>query len=131
MIIITRNQFYELVYSPAKNRIYFTIRGYWRNPEQVPDFFADWQKALQQTQPGFTVLADLQEMITHPVAVKEMHFKVASSLLAAGISYIAEVSPIDKIAVLQTSSIIKENQLNHIKVHDKTLGETILDQLTL
>ncbi|OKL39172.1 hypothetical protein A3841_04310 [Pontibacter flavimaris] len=130
MLSIARNQFYEIAYSAEKNRLYFRIDGYWKSPEVVPSYISDWKKALELTKPSFTLLADFRNMVTHPSSVKFLHQEVAEGLAKSGISNLAEVSPSDKIAVLQTGSVTKDAKISHIKVTDIVLGEHILDRLS-
>ncbi|MFT2008264.1 hypothetical protein ACMA1I_06280 [Pontibacter sp. 13R65] len=129
MITIARNQFYEFSYEPDKNRIHFRMLGYWKSPEVVPEYLKDWGKTLEMAKPGFTLIADVRDMITHPVTVKQLHEKAIESCVDAGITYVAEISPLDKIAVLQTGGMAKEKQVPYIKVLDYTLAGHILDQL--
>ncbi|MCP2045319.1 hypothetical protein [Pontibacter sp. HSC-36F09] len=129
MITVSDNQFYELAYDPEKNRIYMRINNYWKSPEVVPNYLNDWNKVIGLAAPGFTLLADFRNMITHPVSVKKMHEAVANKLLESNVSYVAEVSPTDRIAVLQVSGVWKQIGKGSIKVADIALGENILDQL--
>ena len=130
MITVSDNQFYELAYDPHKNRIYMRINSYWKSPEVVPHYLSDWNKVIGLAAPGFTLLADFRNMITHPASVKELHEAVANRLVESRISYVAEVSPTDRIAVLQVSGVWKQIGKGRIKVADIVLGENILDQLT-
>ncbi|WP_162426687.1 hypothetical protein [Pontibacter pudoricolor] len=129
MITITNNQFYELNYDRNKNRIYLRINNYWKSPEIVPNYLSDWGKIIELAKPGFTLLADFRNMLTHPTSVKEIHESVVDLLVKSKISYVAEVSPIDRIAVLQVSGVLKQIGRGSIKVADIVLGENILDQL--
>ncbi|SIT83246.1 hypothetical protein SAMN05444128_1237 [Pontibacter indicus] len=130
MITVSDNQFYELAYDPQKNRIYMRINNYWKSPDVVPNYLNDWNKVISLAAPGFTLLADFRNMITHPASVKELHEAVANKLFESRISYVAEVSPTDRIAVLQVSGVWKQIGKGSIKVADVVLGENILDQLT-
>jgi hypothetical protein len=130
MIAVSNNQYYELNYDRNKNRIYLRINNYWKSPEVVPTYLSDWDKVITLAKPGFTLLVDTRNMITHPTSVKEMHEAVAIRLAESQISYVAEVSPTDRIAVLQVSGVMKQIGKGSIKVADIVLGENILDQLT-
>ncbi|PVY37351.1 hypothetical protein [Pontibacter virosus] len=96
----------------------------------MPKYLSDWEKAIQLAQPGFTLLVDCRNMLTHLVAVKKMHEAAANRLADSPISYMAEVSPTDRIAVLQVSGVMKQIGKGSIKMADIVLGENILDQLT-
>ncbi len=129
MIAVSNNEFYELSYDRKKNRVYMKINNYWKSPEVVPAYLSDWDKVIGLTKPGFTLLADFRNMLTHPTSVKQLHEKVANRLAESKISYVAEVSPIDRIAVLQVSGVLRQIGQGNIKVADIVLGENILDQL--
>ncbi|WP_276496474.1 hypothetical protein [Pontibacter litorisediminis] len=129
MIAVSNNPYYELNYDRSKNRVYLRINNYWKSPEVVPGYLGDWDKVIGLAQPGFTLLADFRNMLTHPASVKAMHEAVANRLAESQISYVAEVSPIDKIAVLQVSGVLKQIGRGSFKVADVILGEHILNQL--
>ncbi|WP_018478872.1 hypothetical protein [Pontibacter roseus] len=130
MISVSNNAYYELTYDRVKNRVYLRINNYWKSPEVVPNYLSDWDKVIQVAKPGYTLLADFRNMITHPTAVKAMHEAVVKRLAESKISYIAEVSPTDRIAVLQVTGVFQQIGMGSIKVADILLGENILDQLS-
>jgi hypothetical protein len=41
--------------APEKNRAYLKIIGFWRNAEAVPNYIADWKKALDGLKKDFTL----------------------------------------------------------------------------
>ncbi|PTX22693.1 hypothetical protein C8N40_101521 [Pontibacter mucosus] len=129
MIAVSNNQYYGLNYDRTKNRVYLRINHYWKSPEVVPTYLSDWDQVIELAKPGFTLLADFRNMLTHPTSVKELHEAVANRLAESNISYVAEVSPTDRIAVLQVSGVWKQIGKGSIKVADIVLGENILDQL--
>lgn len=77
MIAVSNNPHYELNYDRTKNRIYLRINNYWKAPEVVPNYLSDWNKVIELATPGYTLLADFRNMLTHPASVKEMHEAVA------------------------------------------------------
>ena len=103
---IANNSCYDLAYDRSKNRVYFTIHGYWKNAEAVPELLADWDKALGQIHPGFTVIIDMRSMITHPQGLNKLHAEAQQKVAASGVSKVANVMPTDKIASLQVAEII-------------------------
>lgn len=110
-IQVAQNHCYDLLYNPSKNRIYITIKGFWRNVEQVPGFLSDIEKALALVQPGFTLLADLRQMITHAPAVMNLHVQCQKLVKDAGLQAAANVEPSDRIATLQVNEISNQSKM--------------------
>ncbi|MBX0333708.1 hypothetical protein K3G39_10715 [Pontibacter sp. HSC-14F20] len=105
---VVRNSCYEIGYDGIRNRVYFSILGFWKNADSVPDFLNDWDKALQLVRSGFTLLVDMRTMITHPHQLNRLHEESQRRMKAAGLSRIANVMPVDKIASLQVADIVKQ-----------------------
>ncbi|WP_439880861.1 hypothetical protein ACSX1A_17110 [Pontibacter sp. MBLB2868] len=102
---------YELIYDSAKNRIYFTLTGYWKSKNSVPAYLSDWQKALALTRSGFSVLSDLRTMITHPPSINNLHIEVQKLIGEGGVVRVARLDPIDLIAKLQVEQIYGQSSL--------------------
>lgn len=108
---IAKTDCYELYYNESKNRIYAIIYGYWKDCEAVPDYLNDWEKALQHTQPHFTVLSDLRTMITHPPSLNNLHLDVQNLLKESGAYRVAQLEPADRIATLQINQIVAQSSI--------------------
>ncbi|QCR24008.1 hypothetical protein [Pontibacter sp. SGAir0037] len=108
---VAGNSCYELRYDGITNRIYLKIIGFWKNLEAVPEYLEDLGKALALVKPNFTVLTDLQKMITHPQELNSLHEKAHRLVSEAGALHVAHVVPEDKIANLQTNSILDASGL--------------------
>ena len=67
---IAKNDYYELKISEAKNRIYWTMKGFWRSMAVVPDFDKDWDTTQNMAKPGWTLLGDLSELKPMPDDVR-------------------------------------------------------------
>ncbi|MEJ8757564.1 hypothetical protein WG947_11175 [Pontibacter sp. H259] len=128
---IASNTCYELMVDRAKNRIYFSILGYWKNKDVVPAFLEDWKKAVALTQPGFTVLTDMRLMITHPQELHELHLAAQKFVMEAGVKHVANVLPVDKIANLQANSISSTIKFPSQNFNTCEEAETWLNQLTI
>lgn len=111
LVHIARNKCYVISYSEAKNRIYFSILGFWKNHKSVPEFLNDWDKALQMASPEFTMLVDMRTMITHPQHLYGLHEEALQKVRTARVIRVANVMPHDKIASLQAAEIIKSVEL--------------------
>lgn len=91
MMVIANVPFYELRVNKQKNRIYFCAQTTLSAPSQVPDFFQDWQRALQEVDRGFTFLADLSKVEAFPHNLEAMTVQAQKAMVAAGIYQAAEV----------------------------------------
>ncbi|RDV14374.1 hypothetical protein DXT99_14715 [Pontibacter diazotrophicus] len=110
-IVVAQNQCYELLYDSVKNRIYFIVKGFWKNKEAVPHYLKDIEKALKLAKPGFSLLSDLRTMITHPQRLCSMHIEAQTLLRKAGLNRVASVEPLDRIATLQLKEIMAKSEL--------------------
>ncbi|MBC5774559.1 hypothetical protein H8S95_10850 [Pontibacter sp. KCTC 32443] len=127
---IAQNTCYALVVDKAKNRIYFTIHGYWKNKEAVPAFLDDWKRSVALTQSGFTILTDMSTMITHPQELAELHLIAQKMVIDAGVRNVANVLPSDKIANLQANSFTTNSSLPYRNFSSIEEAETWLNQLS-
>jgi hypothetical protein len=109
LIDINKTKQYTIAVSPAKNRAYLKIIGFWRGPEIVPDYIKDWTKALSLLNKGFTLLTDASEMKTHPTSVRPLHEQAQAMLIKAGVAKVAEVLK-DEVAEMQLDAVAKTTQ---------------------
>ncbi|WP_460925953.1 hypothetical protein [Pontibacter brevis] len=69
------------------------------------------QKAVKLARPGFSLLSDLQTMITHPQRLSSLHVEAQTLLVEAGLEKAASVEPKDRIATLQVKEITTKSQM--------------------
>ncbi|HEY9007844.1 MAG TPA: hypothetical protein VIM75_17010 [Ohtaekwangia sp.] len=105
-IKISETKYYTLFASTEKNRAYLKIIGFWRSPEQVPNYLADWKATLSKLKSGFTLLTDASEMKTHPKDVVKLHEQAQAMVLKHGVKKVAEVLR-DDIAEMQLNAVAK------------------------
>lgn len=125
---IAQNAYYEMVVDKAKNRVYFTILGYWKNKTAVEALLSDWKKAVSFTQPNFTVLTDMRTMLTHPQELNELHLAAQQFVIDSGVKQVANVMPTDKIAHLQLNSFTSNSGLPFRNFDTIDEAETWLNQ---
>lgn len=127
---VAMNACYDILYDSPKNRIYFTIYGYWKNKECVSEFINDWTKALDIVKPGFTILTDMRTMITHPQELSNLHQESHTMVLDAMVTKVAHIMPTDKIAYLQVHSIHESTNLPSKNFQDVEEAEQWLNMVT-
>ncbi|MBU0981295.1 hypothetical protein KKC94_01240 [Patescibacteria group bacterium] len=98
---IAKNELYELVYDEGKNRIYWTMKGFWRSMSVVPDFDKDWDKIQSHTKDNFTILANLVDLKVLPEEVRMANEERQEKLLRSGCKKVACIilSPITNSSV--------------------------------
>ena len=104
------NKHYQIGIDKSKNRIYVTIIGFWRSPEEVSEYVPDLDRALLQLQPGFTLLTDLTQMKTHPKTLNPVHLAAQQLLVAGGLTQTAEVVS-SSFVQFQAESLSKQSEM--------------------
>jgi hypothetical protein len=105
---IAQNEYYTMGVDRKKNRIYLIFSGYWKSPALVPNYVPDAKKALQMTSKGFTCLADVTKMKTPPDEIANLHIKMQSAYIQAGLRKTAEIVSSSVIKLL-TSRLAQES----------------------
>ena len=129
--VISKTNCYELLYHAEANRVYFCIKGFWKNKTVVPDLLKDVQKALAHTQQGFTLLADFSAMVTHPQQLNALHVQLQKRFAEAGLSYGAYVEPLDKIANFQIEQTMQESGVELKRFGTAEEAEVWLNSISL
>lgn len=88
---IAQNDYYIITVDRSKNRAYFTLMGYWKSRQDVPEYLDDWRKAGQKLSRGFTVLSDLTRMKVPPPDVAQLHTEAQRIVVSAGSTKTAEL----------------------------------------
>ncbi|GAK53348.1 hypothetical protein U14_04613 [Candidatus Moduliflexus flocculans] len=126
-IIAAREQ-YRLEVDPAKNRIYYTMSGFWRDPADFPDYFEDYKKAVAAVRPGFTVLTDVREFKAPAQSVKPLFDEQQRRLNKAGLKKVAEVFSQNAIVKLSLDHIAKRSGMQKRDFTDFADAEAWLDE---
>lgn len=82
------NEFYELRVDKAANRMYITIKGFWR---EKGNYLKDLEEACKAMLPGFKIHVDLITMKTPRQEVGEVHIEAQKLLMKYGLIKTAEV----------------------------------------
>ncbi len=126
---IARNAHYAIVIDEAKNRVYLSIFGYWRNAESVANYIPDWNKTIKLLKPGFTLLTDLSTMLTHPAEVTHIHRQAQELITEKGLRFTAEIKPKDSVTAFQLTKVAKQSQMPVKQFTTSAEAESYLDSL--
>lgn len=104
MIEIGSGLNYRIAVDPLKNRIYYWFFGNIMRVEDNPRLLEDVEKGCRQLAPGFTALADMQEV--KMLGLPDVAQGVQSILLKTGVSRVASVWSQDSFSklVIDTSA---------------------------
>ena len=104
---IASNNYYSIKVDEGKNRLYFAIIGFWKEPMQVPEYVHDMEKATKLLSKGFTVLSDLTQMKTPAQEIGPLHVKVQQLLVKAGLSKTAELQSESALTKMNVDKVSK------------------------
>ena len=127
--IIIATPYYELVVDIPKNRIIIRVFGFWKSIENVPEYLNNWKVAISKVKKGFTILADLKQMKTHPKDMLELHIQAMDLTQASDCGPSASVVHYD-IAELQMDRLYKQKQVEKNKYDSLVEAHAFLDQFT-
>ena len=127
IITIAQTPQYQISVQKEKNRAFLKINGFWRNAEQVSNYLTDWEKAVAELKPGFTLLTDATEMKIHPTSVRELHEKAQAYVIKAGVRKVAELQ-LNKVAELQLDSVSKDTKMPKQNFNTREEAELWLDK---
>ncbi len=91
MLLIALRPEYQLSVDQGKNRLFYQNFAAMQFARALPHYVADWQAALTQMQPGFTVLSDMQVVNQGNQALLAGFRAVEQLLVARGVRLLAEV----------------------------------------
>lgn len=106
MNTIAENERYELKVDKAINRLFITIKGYWKGKE---GYLEDLSKSLEHMNSGFKIHVDLTQMKTPPAEIGEVHVEAQKMLMDAGLAQTAEVLGSDAIAKIAIKKYSKNS----------------------
>ncbi|MCS6834046.1 MAG: hypothetical protein NZ521_10770, partial [Flammeovirgaceae bacterium] len=96
------NEFYQIKADDRKQRLYITLKGFWRSPQQVPQYLPDIQKAIYTMSDGFTCLANFSMLMPFSEEVKPLFTESIKLLLSEGMKRSAQLLPLN----LETSEML-------------------------
>lgn len=127
METVASNTYYEFQVDTNKNRIYLTIKGFWKSVDIVPDYEKDGLKATKKMKKGFTVLTDLTEMKTPPGHVVDIHISLQKKMVENGLAKTAEIIP-SSVLKLSVNRMSEESGMLKRIFDDRKEAEEWLDR---
>jgi len=103
MKTIASNAFYSVAVDTQKNRIILSAKGMWVKADEVQNFVADVQAALDELQPNLTILVDARGM--QGTSLPEVFVAAEKLAVAKGIKRVASVYDRESFFKLQAQQI--------------------------
>jgi len=119
---IAKNEFYELKYDEGRNWIFWTMKGYWKGMESVPNFDKDWNQALTMVHGSWRLFADLSQLKAMPDDVKAAQDRKQKELLQKGCSKVSCVMT-SEVTKMSLNQVIKESGMDKIIHYFNSLTE--------
>ncbi len=91
METIVTNKKYEVSMDRAKNRLFYTFKGFWENPDVVKNLMDDCKKGLDQMSSGFTLLVDVTPLGTPSNDINALFAKLQILTMGYNPGRIAEI----------------------------------------
>jgi hypothetical protein len=100
---VANNEYYDLGYDSSKNRVYWSMKGFWPGMSAVPNFEKDWDTIQSMVKPGFDIFADISTLKTMPDDVKDAQDRRQVKLVTAGCRKVGTLvqSAVTKISMNQ------------------------------
>lgn len=127
MKTIAKTEYYIIATDAKKNRLYLTIKGFWKNRSVVPNYVSDLQKATTELSNGYTVITDITEIKTPPPEIVQLHTEAQRVALSAGLKKTAEVVGQDIIAQMTLKRSAQDSGMTRNVFGSKEEAERWLD----
>ena len=124
---IAKNEYYSIGVDKGKNRIYIVMTDFWGDVSLAASYVEDIRTACQMVSKDFTVLADLRNMKTPSVDVKQKFAEVQNIMEKAGLLKTAEILPEDVVAQMSVDRTFKKYTMVRGLFSSKLKAEAWLD----
>jgi hypothetical protein len=118
---------YSIEINKSATRINLTVKGFWKDVKDVPNYYSDWQRAMEEVTPGFTILMDAKEMKTPTPEVAKLRVRAQKMLMKAGVRKMAELIPAGKTEQMTLNRYAKESGMKTKSFENRDEAEAWLD----
>ncbi|GAB4344673.1 MAG: hypothetical protein OHK0038_24870 [Flammeovirgaceae bacterium] len=125
---ISDNEFYQIKVDQKKARIYLTLKGFWRNVQQVPQYLQDLQKAANMMGGEFTCLANFSMLMPFEEEVKPLFTESIKILLSEGMKKSAQLLPLNFETSEMIANYFQSSEFKLTAFGDEEIAEMYLDE---
>ena len=127
---ILNTELCKILVDTTKNRVYYTMSGFWQELSDVPEYLESWEKAVSLLSPGFTVLTDLRDFQLMSPEWAKIHVQAQETVSKAGLLGTAEILPAKVLIKSQLNRVSRESGMVKKTFSDPAEAETWLDSLS-
>ena len=120
---------YQITVEIARNRIFYKHYAELTNTYDLPNYLADWQLALANMQPGFTILSDMTDLPTVSDQLAGLIGQAQQLVASSGLRLVVTVHQPGS-ETFQASEIVRQEALLPIRSFtDLWEADKFLDEL--
>jgi hypothetical protein len=125
---IANNAYYTILVDTIKNRVYLTVKGFWKSATVVPNYVVDIRQATHDVSSGYTLLADVSQMKTPPPEVANLHMEAQKICVDEGLKKTAELVEKSFALKMPLDRYSKASKMTKRIFTSKEEAETWLDE---
>ena len=91
MRVIAARPEYQITVQCEENRLFYQNFGPMQQAISLPNYLEDWNRALSEVRPGFSILSDMQVVNQSNQALLTIFRAVEQLIVGRGVSVVAEV----------------------------------------
>ncbi len=127
---ILNTELCKILVDTTKNRVYYTMSGFWQELSDVPGYLEAWEKAASMLASGFTVLSDIRELQLMSPQWAQTAGQAQQNVVKAGLIGTAEIIPAKTLLKSQVNRVSRESGMVKKTFSDPAEAETWLDSLS-
>ena len=120
---------FVLTVDSTKNRVYCTMRGFWKQVDDADAYLNAWRTAIRQMSNHFTVIVDLSDLNIMSPEWVTLAFEVEKLVISAGLLATAEVIPANPTVKMQANRISYDTNMTKRVFINRDDAEAWLDSL--
>ncbi len=126
---ISETEFYQVKVDVSKNRMYVTLKGAWRSPEDTPHYVKDLTNSARMLKGRFTMLVNFSMLLPFTKEVWEkVHSPALKALMHYGLGRSSQILPRNEEATAQLEDHAQRLELNLMAFGDEEIAERFLER---
>lgn len=128
IIEIAKTDYYSFTIDKVRNRVYATLVGFWKSPDDVPQYLDDLRKAADAVNDDFTVLVDATKLNVPPQEVAQLHVEGQKIFYQKKVVKVAQLIPQSALIKMTVDRLSGERDVPHQKFYTREEAEAWLDE---
>ncbi len=124
---IGSTEFFSVEVDDAKNRMYTTFHGFWKEMSIMDDYRTNLHTAIKRMKANFTLVADLRDFKTLPPELIPKQKQCMEDLAKGGMFKVAVILPASAISGMQLKKSMTDTNMPERQFGSVADGEKWLD----